>query len=233
MQGLAALAFALALLHASGIALPGVDNGRWHLQLEFRDAGGLHPPPRAGGPGPPRAAAVLGAGVPSGGGGGVHYRRGLAIVDVELDAAARGVVRTNATATIRPRSALNDQTVAITPGSAAAPALEPGARIGAARTHGPVALDRVVSILDADTRAQVAILLDQLAAGMRGRSGALRAGIRRLTPLVSSATQVSRLLKRRRALLVRLVDSVQRLAAVGALHRTALAESVRSGRRTL
>ncbi|MEA2449391.1 MAG: phospholipid/cholesterol/gamma-HCH transport system substrate-binding protein, partial [Thermoleophilaceae bacterium] len=82
-------------------------------------------------------------------------------------------------------------------------------------------------------RAQVAILLDQLALGMRGRSGPLRAGIRRLAPLVDSATRVSGLLERRRALLVRLVDSMHRLAAVGALHRTALAESVRASRRTL
>src|SRR4051812_32372879 len=224
MRGLAALAYALPLLHASGIALPGVDNGRWHLQLEFRDAAGLSSSQRA---------AVLVAGVPSGRVREVHYRRGLAIVDVELDAAARGVVHTNATATIRPRSALNDQTVAITPGSPAAPALAPGARISADRTSGPVALDRVVSVLDADTRAQVSILLDQLAVGMTGRAGALREGIRRVAPLVDSTTRVSSLLERRRALLVRLVDSVHRLAAVGALHRTALAETVRAGRRTL
>jgi ABC-type transporter Mla subunit MlaD len=201
-----------------------VDDGRWHVQVAFRDAGGLSSSQRA---------AVLVAGVPSGRVRAVRYVNGIAVADLELDADARGVVRTDARATIRPRSALNDQTVSITPGSAAAPELAPGGRIGVDRTEGPVALDRVVSVLDADTRAQVAILLDQLSVGMRGRSGPLREGIRRLGPLVDSATRVSGLLEHRRALLVRLVDSVHRLAGVGALHRTALAETVRAGRSTL
>jgi virulence factor Mce-like protein len=224
VQGAVAVAFALLLLHAGGVQLPVVDDGRWHVQVEFRDAGGISSSQRA---------AVLVAGVPSGRVREVRYSGGLAVADLELDPGARGIVRTNARVTIRPRSALNDQTVAITPGSAPAPPLEPGDRIRADRTAGPVALDRVVSVLDADTRAQVAILLDQLARGMRGRSGPLRAGVRRLAPLVDSATRVSALLERRRGLLVRLVDTVHRLAAVGALHRTALAETVRAGRRTL
>jgi ABC-type transporter Mla subunit MlaD len=223
-QGLVALIFALVLLHAGGVRLPVADGGRWHLQVEFRDAGGISSSQRV---------AVLVAGVPSGRVRSVRYSGGIAVADLELDPKARGVVRRNATVTIRPRSALNDQTVAITPGAAPAAALATGDRIRADRTQGPVALDRVVSVLDADTRAQVAILLDQLAVGMRGRAGPLREGVRRLAPLVDSATRVSGLLERRRALLVRLVDSVHRLAAVGALHRTALAETVRAGRRTL
>jgi virulence factor Mce-like protein len=224
VQGLLALAIVLLLLHADGIGLPGIDGGRWHITVAFRDAGGLSSSQRA---------SVLVAGVPSGRVRAVRLSHGVVIADLELDEGARGVVRTDATAAIRPRSALNDQMVAITPGSASARALEPGALIGVDRTSGPVALDRVADVLDADTRAQVAILLDQLGTGLRGRSGPLRAGIEKLAPAVDSASRLSALLDRRRSKLVRLVDALDRLAAVGALHRTALAESVRAGRATL
>src|SRR5207253_1369952 len=77
------------------------------------------------------------------------------------------------------------------PGSRRAPALRPGAWIDPARTAGAVGLDELVSVLDADTRAQAQVVLGQLAVGLRGRSGALRDAVLRLDRALDPARQVT------------------------------------------
>jgi phospholipid/cholesterol/gamma-HCH transport system substrate-binding protein len=224
LQALAALVVLVFLLHNYGVGLPLADDGSWRVTAVFRDAGGLSGD---------QGASVLVAGVPSGHVRSVRYHHGAAIAELELDHSARGVVRADAHATIEPRSALNDLTVDLAPGSRAAPALRPGARIDAAHTSGPVALDRVVQIVDADTRAQTAVILDQLATGLDHRPGALRDATRALARTLDPVNGVAAKLSRRRRLLTRLVTSVDRIAATADRHRYALADVVRAGRATL
>lgn len=223
-QALAAIALVAFLLHHDGVRLPFLSKGDWHVQVAFRDASGLSSSLRA---------PVLVAGVQEGRVESVSYQHGLALAKLRLNRSARGVLRSDAVATIEPRSALEDLTVNLTPGSPSAPALQPGGRIAPGSAVATVPLDRVVDVLDADTRSQVAILLDQLASGLRGQAGPLRSAVAQLGPLLDSAGQVTGELNHRRKLLSELVDSVNTIASTAGRHQAALAEALKAGRTTL
>jgi phospholipid/cholesterol/gamma-HCH transport system substrate-binding protein len=224
VQLLAALAFVVALLAAEGVMLPFTGSGDWTIQAAFSDAGGIH----SG-----EATPVLISGVPSGEVTNVRVDHGLAVVTMRLGAQARGVLRSDATAAIQPRSALEDMTIDLAPGSAGAPAAGPGMRIAAARTSPTITLDRVVGVLDAGTRADASILLDQLARGTAGHGGALQDAVARLHALLDPATQVADALAHRRALLTGLVGSLARLGATAQQHDVALARSIGAAQQTL
>jgi ABC-type transporter Mla subunit MlaD len=157
----------------------------------------------------------------------------VAIATLQLDAAARGVVKSDVTAAVEPRSALNDETIDLSPGSASAPAATDGMTIPAARTSGAVALDRITAVIDADTRAQLAVILDQLHEGVGGRAAPLSAALARLGTLVDPATRVATTLAHRRLLLSDFVSELSDLAAVAAHHDGALAHAIASGFATL
>jgi phospholipid/cholesterol/gamma-HCH transport system substrate-binding protein len=72
-----------------------------------------------------------------------------------------------------------------------------------------VSSDRVIDVLDADTRAQAQILIGQLRVGTQGRAApGLRAAVARLGSLVDHGGDVAGALARRRRLLTRLVDEL-------------------------
>jgi virulence factor Mce-like protein len=223
-QIVAALAFVAVLLIAEGIRVPFTGAGDWTIEAVFSDAGGLHTGERT---------PVLVAGVPTGTVTGVRLERGLAVATLRLGAQARGVVRADATAAIEPRSALQDQTVDITPGSGSAPAAGERMRITVAHTRPTTTLDRVTAVLDADTRAQLSVLVDQLARGIGGRGGQLRTAVAELHGLLDPAKRVAGALARRRALLSDLVGSLSRLGASAEGHDVALANSLTAAARTL
>jgi phospholipid/cholesterol/gamma-HCH transport system substrate-binding protein len=225
LQAIAALAFVVVLLAAEGVRMPFTATGDWTISAAFADAGGIH-----GGERTP----VLVAGVPIGTVTGVTVDQGVAVVTMRLGGSTRGVVRSDATAAIEPRSALEDMTVDITPGSADAPPARPGMRIAAARTQPTTTLDRVTAVLDADTRGQLEIVLDQLAAGLRGGGrDRLRAAIEQLHSLLDPATQVAGALARRRGLLSDLVDSLSQIGTAAERGDLSLANALNAGAQTL
>jgi virulence factor Mce-like protein len=225
LQAALALTFLVALLHAEGVRLPFGDGGRWTVRVALADAGGLHDGSRA---------PVTVAGVAAGKVKHVAYdaSRGRAVATLELEPSARGVLRRDATATVVPRSALEDLTLELSAGRSSAP-LAAGDWIEGAHTAAPVALDRLVGVLDADTRAQVQVLLGQLAAGLRGRSGPLADAVGRLSRVLDPAARVTAALAARRTELTRLVDDLAGITGTVAVHDRALADGLRFGRRTL
>src|SRR3954454_24712395 len=116
-QIIGALGFVWVLLGSEGVRLPFTGSGDWTIQAQFSDVGGIHDGERT---------PVLMAGVPVGSVSGVRVADGLGVLTLRLGGSARGVVRADATARIEPRSALQDMTVDISPGSPRAPALAPG-----------------------------------------------------------------------------------------------------------
>ncbi|MFL5822353.1 MAG: MlaD family protein [Solirubrobacteraceae bacterium] len=223
-QIIGALCFVWFLLSSEGVRLPFTGSGDWTLRAQFSDVGGIHDGERT---------PVLVAGVPAGAVTDVRVAHGLAVVTIRLNASARGVVKDDATASIEPRSALEDMTVDISPGSAVAPPARPGALIAASHTQPTTTLDRVTSVLDSDTHTQLEILLDQLARGVGGRGGELQSAVTRLDALLDPATRLAGALARRRALLARLVGTVSRLSAAAQRHDVALSRTLRAGAATL
>jgi virulence factor Mce-like protein len=224
VQALGALAFVAVLLNSEGVRLPFTGGGDWTLRAEFADAGGIHSGERT---------PVLVSGVPLGEVTGVQETNGRAYVTMRLSGSARGIVRSDAAAAIEPRSALEDMTVDITPGSAAAPPAPSGMLITAGRTTPTTTLDQVVSVLDADTRTQLAVIVDQLARGIGGHGGRLRAAVAQLHGLLDPAVQIGDALTRRRALLSSLADSLAGIGGAAQTHDVALAETLHSGAETL
>lgn len=222
-QIVAALAVVAWLLHAQGVQLPFTGEDPLRISVAFTDAGGLRTDQRA---------PVLVSGVPSGRVERVEQRDGTAVATLRLDPAARGVVKRDAVATIEPRSALQDLTVDLDPGSPSAPAARDGDRLPPSQGRGPVELDRVVAVLDADTRAQVALALGQLATAATARPGALRDAIAQLRPAIGGAGQVAAQLDHRRTQLARLVTAVDRLAGAAGTQDQALRRAVAAARRT-
>jgi hypothetical protein len=124
-------------------------------------------------------------------------------------------------------------TIDVAPGGADAPAAPPGMRIPVANTAPTTTLDRVTSILDTSTRAQLAIVLAQLARGIGRGGGRLRSAVEQLREELDPATRVAAALTRRRALLTGLVGSLSRIATAAESRDTAIAASLSSGATTL
>ena len=81
----------------------------------------------------------------------------------------RGKVFADATAELRPASAIQNLIVNIDPGDPGAGPLPEGEPIPAGRTTAFVAIDELTGVLDADTRAYAQILIAELERGLRGR----------------------------------------------------------------
>jgi virulence factor Mce-like protein len=223
-QVLAAIGFVLLLLNAEGVRLPFTGGGDWTLRAAFSDAGGIHSGERT---------PVLVSGVPEGEVTAVDETQGVAYVTMRLNGAARGVVRADASAAIVPRSALEDMTVEISPGSDDAPPARAGTLIAAVHTAPTTTLDQVLSVVDTDTRTQLAIMVDGLARGLGGQGGTLRAAVDQLHTLVNPALQVTTALARRRTLLADLVGALAQIGSVAQSRDVALAQALASGSRTL
>ena len=220
LEALVAVAFVVFLATSEGVTLPFVSSRTATVTVALADAGGLRTSDRT---------PVTIAGVPEGRVRSVTYRGGLAIVRAEIARTAWHKLHADARAEVVPQSALGNLTLDLTPGSADAPPLRKDATITAARTSGPVGIDQVVGVLDADTRAQLTVLLAELRAGLDGRSGALAGDLRELDRTLGSAGTLTATLARRRALLTRLVGDASRvLQTVGQRNRE-LADAVAGG----
>jgi phospholipid/cholesterol/gamma-HCH transport system substrate-binding protein len=230
-RGLAVIGIQLALavgflgylLWSEGVRPPLIDQG-FTVKVEFADAAGLSSDSHA-------QATV--AGVPEGQVTDVNYENGLAVATLRLDGDAEGQVHQGATAQIVSRSALQDLLVDVQPGPADAPAMDDGDVIPPARTSSTVGPDRLVGVLDADTRAQVQVLVGQLAAGLRGRSPELRGDLSDLASLVDSTSRVTGALAERRELLARLTRDLDSIFGTLGDRDQQLAGVIDAGQRTL
>jgi phospholipid/cholesterol/gamma-HCH transport system substrate-binding protein len=225
LQLLGAIAFVVYLLGHEGVQFPFTGSGDYTVQAQFTDAGGLSGAD---------ATPVLVSGVPEGRVTAVTYRHGLAVATLRLPDAVRGEIHADATATVIPRSvALEDLTVDINPGDPRLPALRPGATIPPSRTSASVRFDSLIDVLDANTRAQLQIMLSQLQSGIGNRAGALRGALAQLGNLVTPTSVVTTELADRRVLLSRLVSTLATMVdTLGARSRD-LAGAVADGSQTL
>jgi ABC-type transporter Mla subunit MlaD len=223
-QLFAALVFVGYTLHKKSIRLPLVSEQAYVVHIVFPDAKGLD---TADNP----AAAV--AGNPSGQVTAVEYRDGRAHVTIKLDGKLEGKIFANASAQLRPASALQNLLVNISPGSPAAGALPEGSAIPPEKTTVFPAVDDVTGIFDADTQAYTAILLHEARRALRNREGRLSEAVAKLADLTDPATSVSRALATRRELLTRLVGDLDVIFRTVGRRGAQLAEAIAAGNRTL
>jgi phospholipid/cholesterol/gamma-HCH transport system substrate-binding protein len=194
--GLMVLAAAVAvfILSQQGFRFPIVEKGPKHISIELSDAQAVEPG---------QGQTVRVAGIQVGRIAGVKLEHGLANVDVELDGDYDNLIREDATALLRPKTALKDMFIEVSPGTGRV--VPAGGQISAANTLPDVDLDEVLSSLDADTRPYLKLLVSGAGQGLRGRGADLREVFRRLEPVHRDLARVMRATAARRVALKRLI----------------------------
>jgi phospholipid/cholesterol/gamma-HCH transport system substrate-binding protein len=184
---LLAAVVAVYILGQQGFRFPIVETGPKHISIELSDAQAVEPG---------QGQTVRVAGIRVGRIAGVKLERGIANVDVELDHDYDNLIREDATALLRPKTALKDMFIEVSPGTG---------HISAANTLPDVDLDEVLGALDADTRPYLKLLVSGGGQGLRGRGEDLREVFRRLEPVHRDLARVVRATAARRVALKRLV----------------------------
>jgi len=163
---------------------------------------------------PGQGQTVRVAGVEIGSIGKVELEDGVAVVDMEINPEYDGLVRSDATVLLRPKTALKDMFLEVEPGGGKP--LGEGDRIQAANTAPDVNPDEFLSTLDGDTRDYLKLLITSGAEGLEGRGEDLRQTLRRLEPLHRDLAAVNTAVAERRVELKRLIrdygETVQELS---------------------
>jgi phospholipid/cholesterol/gamma-HCH transport system substrate-binding protein len=157
---------------------------------------------------------------------------GNALLGLEIQRSQLPRVYSNASAALAPITPLGDMELDLAPGHPPAPALPPGATIGAGDTSVPVSLSDLLSTLDSDTRAFLTSLLASAQQGTNGRADDLRRALVALGPTTGDVHLITAALQTRRASLARLVHNLA-IVTQAATQDHQLASLVVAGDQTL
>ncbi len=160
---------------------------------------------------PGQGQTVRVSGVRIGDVGQVKLENGRAIVTLEIDPEFKDLVRENASALLRPKTALKDMFIELEPGAAPAPVAKDGFVIPVANTLPDVNPDEVWSALDGDTRDYLRLLVSGAAKGLQGRGDELRAVFKAFEPTHRDIARVTSKVAERRENLRRLIHNLNRL----------------------
>jgi phospholipid/cholesterol/gamma-HCH transport system substrate-binding protein len=189
-----ALAVAIYILNSQNFRFPLVEESPKHITVELENAQAVEPG---------QGQTVRVAGVEVGRISGVEVQNGVAAVDVELDHDYENLIREDATALLRPKTALKDMFIEVSPGTGKV--VPEGGRITVANTLPDVDPDEIYAALDADTRPYLKLLVSGAGQGLRGRGTDLRQVFRRFEPVHRDLARITRATARRHDALKRLV----------------------------
>ena len=180
---------------------------------------------------PGQGQTVNVAGVKVGEIGQVRLEEGRAVVEMKIDSTELGPVYRNAHLLLRPKTGLNDMSVALDPGTP-----EPGApnrgelgegdRLPVWNTLPNVNPDEVLASLDNDTRNYLATFAAEGGRGLKGRGMDLRRLLRATEPTFAQTARIGRALADRRAKIARLVTNLHTLSHAAATKDRELASLV-------
>jgi phospholipid/cholesterol/gamma-HCH transport system substrate-binding protein len=196
--------------------LPGTPPSRYVVDAEFSTAQGVIP-----GEGQP----VTVSGVQVGDVAAVSLQRGYAVLKLELERKYAPVYH-DATLLLRPRTALEDMTVELDPGTPATGAIADGGTMPVGQSQPNVNFDEILSNLDTDSRTYLRILLAMGGEAFRDRPGAspasgapspravsdLRATLRDIQPLAHDARAASAQLALRQRTVARVTRNFEQIA---------------------
>jgi phospholipid/cholesterol/gamma-HCH transport system substrate-binding protein len=141
----------------------------------------------------------------------VALKDGRAVVTMSLDPEYKGLVHTDATALLRPKTGLKDMFIELDPGTGRAPVAHKGWTVPIENTAPDVNPDEILSVLDDDTRDYLKLLIGGAAQGLAGRSDDLRDLFRRFEPTHRDLERVNGKVAERHRNLRRLVHSLDQL----------------------
>jgi phospholipid/cholesterol/gamma-HCH transport system substrate-binding protein len=162
---------------------------------------------------------------------GVKLENGLAVVEMNITSPDLHAIYRNAHLLLRPKTGLNDMSIALEPGTPDASLpndgkLEEGDTLPVWNTLPAVNPDEVLSALDADTRNYLAVLANAGGEGLKGRGPDLRAILAASEPTLRHTKRVMHALADRRQKLRRLVTNLRLLSEASASKDRELASLV-------
>ena len=180
---------------------------------------------------PGQGQTVTVAGVKVGEIGEVRLEGGVAVVRMDLTSEDLGSVYRNARLLLRPKTGLNDMSIALDPGTPdrSLPrdgALGHGDRLPVWNTLPHVNSDEILAALDADTRDYLVTVATAGGQGLHRRGGDLRRIIAASEPTFARTARVMRALADRRRRVARLVTNLRLLARATASQDRELASLV-------
>jgi phospholipid/cholesterol/gamma-HCH transport system substrate-binding protein len=180
---------------------------------------------------PGQGQTVNVAGVEVGEIGQVRLEQGRAVVQLRLTSDDLGPVYRNAHLLLRPKTGLNDMSVAMDPGTPdrsvpGGGALKDGDRLPVWNTLPAVNSDEVLSALDEDTRRYLATVANAGGEGLRGHGRDLRRIIAASEPTFRQTSRVMKALADRRRKVARLVTNLRLLSHAAASKDRELASLV-------
>jgi phospholipid/cholesterol/gamma-HCH transport system substrate-binding protein len=138
----------------------------------------------------------------------VDLKNGRAVVTMDLDPEYKRLIHTNAKALLRPKTGLKDMFIEIDPGDKPAPVAKENWMIPVKNTLPDINPDEVFSVLDADTREYLKLLINGAGRGLSNRGGDLQEVFRRFEPTHRDLARVTSAVAVRRANLKRLIHSL-------------------------
>jgi phospholipid/cholesterol/gamma-HCH transport system substrate-binding protein len=136
----------------------------------------------------------------------VDLKDGVAVITMDIDREYEDLVRTDATALLRPKTGLKDMFIALNPGSTSAPVAEENFVIPVQNTLPDINPDEVYQFLDGDSRDYLKLLVGGAGEGLSGRGGDLQEVFRRFEPTHRDLARVSSAVAVRHTNLRRLIN---------------------------
>ena len=150
---------------------------------------------------------------------------GVALVRAEIDPHKLPRVYRNATATVRPKTGLQDMVIALDPGHGTRP-LPSGGTIPVSQTEPQVNLDEVLSSVDGDTRDYLRILVGAGSEGLKNRGEMLRRLFKASAPTLRLTRRATQAIADRHAKVERLIHNLRLLSEATAGKDRQLAQLV-------
>ena len=178
---------------------------------------------------PGQGQTVRVSGVKVGDIGKVRLKEGKALVQFQIDPEYKDLIREDATALLRPKTALKDMFVEVDPGKGRV--ARAGFTMPVQNTLPDINADEVFSALDADTRDYLKLLVNGAGQGLEGKGDSLNALFKRFEPTHRDLARVTSKVATRRENLRRLVTSLNQLNTELATKDDELAQLVDSSSR--
>jgi phospholipid/cholesterol/gamma-HCH transport system substrate-binding protein len=219
--GLAVVALGVAgyVLAHQRLRFPIIQSAPYKLKAEFSTAQAVTPG---------QGQTVRVSGVRIGDISKVDLSEGRAIVTMDVDPEYKDIVHTDASALLRPKTGLKDMFIELNPGSKSAPLAKQGWTIPVKNTLPDVNPDEVYSLLDADTRDYLRLLISGAGQGLHKRGGDLQEVFRRFEPTHKDLALVNKYVALRHRNLRRLIHQLNTLNGALAQKGDDLAELVQT-----
>ena len=189
IAGLAVLGVAVAvyILCQQNVRFPFVQAAPKHISIELANAQAVQPG---------QGQTVRVAGVEVGRISDVKVVDGVAVVGLDIEPEYKNLIKQDATALLRPKTALKDMFVEVDPGHGKT--VPAGGRITVANSLPDINPDEIYSALDADTRPYLKLLVAGAGKGLKNRGDDLREVFRRFEPIHRDLARVTRATAERR-----------------------------------